>query len=282
MAHSDRFLLAGVMGYPVLHSRSPLLHNRWFEERGLAGRYLPLEIPPERLRSALRALPTLGFSGCNLTIPHKERALDFVDDIELTARRIGAISCVTVRADGSLHGGNNDAYGFIESIIEAQPSWRADIGPIAVVGAGGGARAVVWSLAERGAREIRLVNRSFDRAAALASEFGAPVAAIRWTERAAALEGVAMLVNATSLGMVGQPALDIDLDALPRQALVADIVYTPLETPLLAAARKRGNATLNGLGMLLNQARPAWRAWFDIDPQITPEIRALVEATIPI
>jgi shikimate dehydrogenase len=282
MNDPDRFLIAGVMGWPVLHSRSPLIHNYWFEEHGLVGQYLPLEIPPDRLAAALRALPALGFSGCNLTIPHKERALEIVDDVDETARCIGAISCVVARSDGTLLGSNNDAFGFIESVNETQPGWRADRGPIAVVGAGGGARAVVWSLADRGAREIRLINRSQDRAGALAAEFGPPVQVLSWSERADALADVAMLVNTTSLGMVGQPGLDLDLAALPRRALVVDIVYTPLETPLLAAARRRGNATLNGLGMLLHQARPAWRAWFGVDPAVTPELRALVERTIPV
>jgi shikimate dehydrogenase len=282
MTHPDRFLLAGVMGWPVLHSRSPMIHNYWLDEHGLAGSYVPLEIHPERLGEALRALAPLGFAGCNLTIPHKERALSIVDDVDETARRIGAISCVTVRRDGSLHGCNNDAFGFIESILEAHPDWRADRGPICVVGAGGGSRAVVWSLAQRGAREIRLINRSFARAETLAREFGAVVAPVLWEDRAAALDGVALLVNATSSGMVGQPPLDLDLSRLPVSALVVDIVYTPLETPLLAAAGRRGCPTLNGLGMLLHQARPAWRAWFGVDPRVTRDLRTLVERTIPV
>ena len=281
MAHPDRFLLAGVMGWPVMHSRSPLLHNYWFDQQGLAGRYLPLAIEPDRLESALRALPALGFAGCNLTIPHKERALAMVDDVDATARRIGAISCVTVRPDGALVGSNNDAYGFIESLLAAHPEWRADRGPAVVIGAGGGSRAVVWSLAERGAREIRVINRSPQRALALAREFGAPLVAVPWEQRHAALEGAALLVNTTSQGMLGQPALDLGLGALPSAALVADIVYTPLETPLLVAARQHGVATLDGLGMLLHQARPAWRAWFGLDPKVTPDLRALIAATIP-
>lgn len=281
MSHPDRFLLAGVMGWPVLHSRSPMIHNRWFETHGLAGVYVPLEIPPERLEAALRALPALGFSGCNLTIPHKETAMSIVDDVDETARFIGAISCVAVRPDGSLRGTNNDAYGFIESIREAHPDWRADRGPICVIGAGGGARAVVWSLVASGAKEVRLVNRSLERAETLALAFGEKVRPIAWEKRREALEGVALLVNATSSGMIGQPALDLDLAALPTSALVVDIVYTPLETPLLAAARRRGAATLNGLGMLLHQARPAWRSWFGVDPEVTADLRRMVERTIP-
>ena len=281
MPSPDRFLLAGVMGWPVMHSRSPALHNYWFARYGLAGAYVPLAIEPENLAAALRALAPLGFSGCNLTIPHKERALDTVDEVDPVARRIGAISCVVVRPDGSLAGTNNDSYGFLHNILQQQPEWRADAGPVAVIGAGGGARAVLYSLAERGAKEIRVTNRTPARAQALASEFGPPVTAVPWGERHRALEGVAMLVNTTSQGMTGQPPLDLTLDALPITALVCDIVYIPLETPLLAAARARGNRTVDGLGMLLHQGRPAWRAWFGVDPEVTPELRALIEATIP-
>jgi shikimate dehydrogenase len=280
MAHPDRFLLAGLMGWPVMHSRSPKLHNHWFAQHGLAGTYVPLAIRPEGLGAALRALAPLGFSGCNLTIPHKETALAFVDEVDDAARRIGASSCVVVRPDGSLLATNNDGYGFIEGILEADPAWRADAGPIVVIGAGGGSRAVVYSLVERGAREIRLVNRNGERARGLAQEFGGPIKALPWDERYAALDGAAMVVNTTSQGMVGEPPLDLDLELLPRGALVSDIVYIPRETPLLAAARARGNRTVNGLGMLLHQARPAWRAWFGIEPKVTPELRALIEATL--
>jgi shikimate dehydrogenase len=281
MSSPDRFRLAGVMGWPVMHSRSPALHNYWFARYGLAGTYVPLAIEPDGLQAALRALAPLGFAGCNLTIPHKERALAIVDAVDPVARRIGAISCVVVRPDGSLAGTNNDAYGFVHNILQQQRDWRGHAGPIAVIGAGGGARAVVYSLAEQGASEIRVINRTFARAEALALEFGPPVAAIPWAERHRALAGASMLVNTTSQGMAGQGPLDLALDALPIEALVCDIVYIPLETPLLAAARRRGNRTVDGLGMLLHQARPAWQAWFGLEPEVTPELRALIEATIP-
>jgi shikimate dehydrogenase len=279
MTHPDRFLLAGVMGYPVMHSRSPKLHNYWLAKYGLTGTYVPLAIKAEHLRAALRALPALGFSGCNLTIPHKEAALEIVDRIDPPARRIGAVNCVVVAADGSLMGQNHDAFGYIESVREAQPAWRADAGPIVVIGAGGGARAVLVSLIDQGAREIRLVNRTPARAKALAGELGGPITALGWEQREVALKGAAMLVNATNQGMVGEPPLDLALDALPVSALVSDIIYIPRETALLAAARKRGNATVNGLGMLLHQARPAFQAWFGIMPEVTPELRAMIEAT---
>jgi shikimate dehydrogenase len=279
MTHPDRFLLAGLMGFPVMHSRSPKLHNYWLAQHGLTGAYLPLAIRTEGLRAALRALPALGFSGCNLTIPHKEAALAIVDRVDPVARRIGAMNCVVVAPDGSLEGQNHDAFGFVESIREAQPDWRADAGPIVVIGAGGGARAVLVSLIDQGAREIRLVNRTPARAAALQRDLGGPITALAWEKREDALAGAAMLVNTTNQGMVGTPPLELALDALPPTALVSDIVYIPRETALLAAARKRGNPTVNGLGMLLHQARPAFRAWFGIMPDVTPELRAMIEAT---
>ena len=278
MAHPDRFLLAGLMGWPVMHSLSPKLHNYWLAQHGLAGTYVPLAIRAENLRAALRALPVLGFSGCNLTIPHKEAALDIVDHVDPLARRIGAMNCVVVGPDGSLAGYNYDAFGFIESIREAQPAWRADAGPIVVIGAGGSARAVLVSLIDEGAREIRLINRTPERAQALAQELGGPVKAVAWSDRQLALDGAAMLTHTTSQGMVGEPPLELALDKLPTSALVCDIVYIPRETPLLAAARRRGNPTVDGLGMLLHQARPAFRAWTGIMPDVTPELRALVEA----
>jgi shikimate dehydrogenase len=281
MAHADRFLLAGVMGWPVMHSRSPMLHNYWFRKHELAGTYVPLAIRPEGLPAALRALHPLGFAGCNLTIPHKQQAMQIVDEVDDVARAIGAISCVVVRPDGSLSGTNNDCYGFIASLRQQHAAWRADAGPAVVIGAGGGSRAVCYSLAQAGAREIRLVNRSPGRAQALARELGAPLKALAWEERHHALEGAAMVVNATSCGMVGQPPLDLKLDRLPRGALAADIIYIPLETPFLAAARARGHPTLNGLGMLLHQARPAWKAWFGIEPEVTAELRQMIEKTIP-
>ena len=279
MTRPDRFLLAGVMGDPVMHSRSPKLHNYWLAKYGLSGVYVPLAITAGQLRAALRALPALGFSGCNLTIPHKEAALEIVDQIDPLARRIGAVNCVVVAADGSLEGQNHDAFGYIESVREAQPSWRANRGPIIVIGAGGGARAVLVSLIDAGASEIRLVNRTLARAKSLARELGGSIMALNWQEREVALEDAAMLINATSQGMVGEPPLDLALDSLPVSALVSDVIYIPRETALLAAARKRGNQTVNGLGMLLHQARPAFHAWFGIMPEVTAELRAMIEAT---
>lgn len=279
-ATPPRFVLAGVMGWPIAHSRSPMLHNYWMREHALKGVYVPLAIQPDGLAAALRALHPLGFSGCNLTLPHKQKAMSIVDAVDDVAKRIGAISCVTVRADGSLAGTNNDCFGFIHNLKQEHPDWRADAGPAVVLGAGGGARAVCYALMQEGAPEIRVVNRSFERAQQLADEFGGSLRAERWERRHDALAGAAIAVNTTSQGMAGQPALDVRLDALPKNALVADIIYTPLETPFLAAARLRGNATSNGLGMLLHQGRPAWKLWFGIEPAVTPQLRAEIERSL--
>ena len=268
------------MGWPIAHSRSPLIHNYWLQKYGLTGSYVPLAVAPGALGTAIYGLKALGFKGCNITIPHKVDAMAFMDDVDTGARRIGAINTVVVQADGSLKGFNTDGYGYIQSLLDAQPDWRADTGPITVLGAGGAARAVVLSLADRGAKEIRLLNRTPEAAQLLAEEFGAPVKAMPWTDRHAALEGVALLVNTTSQGMQGNSALELDLSALPVTALVSDLVYVPLETPLLLAARTRGNLCVGGLGMLLNQARPAFGAWFGVLPDITPELRRLVETTL--
>jgi shikimate dehydrogenase len=274
------FGLAGVMGWPVAHSRSPKIHNYWLQKHGLNGSYVLLPVAPGNLNVALPGLAALGFRGCNVTIPHKVDALSLVHELDPVARRMGALNTIVVQPDGSLKGFNNDGFGYIQSLLDAKPDWRADAGPITVLGAGGAARAVVLSLAERGAKEIRVINRSFDKAQALANEFGGPIKALPWSERHAALADLALLVNTTNQGMHGNPDLDLQLDALPVSALVSDVIYVPLETPLLAAARKRGNATVNGLGMLLNQARPAFHAWFGVMPEVTPELRQMVEATL--
>ena len=270
------FALAGVIGWPISHSRSPRIHNHWLKLYGIAGTYLPLAVAPGHLQAALAGLPALGFKGCNVTLPHKVDALKWVDEVDANARRMGAINTVVVQADGSLKGFNNDGFGFIQSLLDGKPDWRADAGPITVLGAGGAARAVVLSLAERGAREIRLINRTLDTSQALAQEFGAPVIALPWSERHSALADISLLVNTTSLGMQGKEPLDLDLTALPARAYVCDVFYAPLETPLLAAARARGNTTVNGLGMLLHQARPAFAAWFGVMPEVTDELRRAV------
>jgi shikimate dehydrogenase len=275
----DSFTLAGVMGWPISHSRSPHIHSHWLAQYGLRGAYVPLAVNPVNLQEALVGLKALGFAGCNLTLPHKIEALPWLDEVDAVAQRIGAVNTLTVRADGSLHGTNTDAFGFIQSLCEAHSSWQASAGPAVVLGAGGAARAVVWALADAGATDIRLFNRSHDKAVSMAQEFGLPVKAFAWSERHAALEGAALLVNTTTQGMQGQPVLDLQLDALPVQALVSDIVYTPLQTDLLLRAASRGNPTVNGLGMLLHQARPAFASWFGVMPEVTPALWTKVLAT---
>ena len=279
MAEASKFALAGVMGWPVSHSRSPVIHNHWLRQYRLPGAYVLLPVDPAKLAVAIPGLAALGFAGCNVTVPHKVAVMPLVQRVDPVATRIGAVNTIVVEPDGSLSGLNTDGFGYIQSLLDAQPGWRADAGPVTVLGAGGAARAVIVSLAERGAREIRLANRTLQRAQDLAREFGSPVTAIPWEQRHDALADAAMLVNTTTQGMSGQPALDLSLDKLPARALVSDIVYVPLETPLLAAARRRGNPTVNGLDMLLNQARPAFKAWFGVMPDITPELRRAVAAT---
>jgi shikimate dehydrogenase len=267
---------AGVMGWPVAHSRSPLLHGFWLRQYGIAGDYVLMPVRPQDLAAALRSLSARGFAGCNLTIPHKIAAVALVDRVEEKARRIGAINTVILARDGSLEGRNTDAFGFHAHLVASAPHWRAGTGPAVVLGAGGAARAVVAALLDAGVPEIRLVNRHRARAEAVAGDFGGPIGVADWAERGAALKGAALLVNATSLGQSGCPPLDLALDALPRDAIVYDIVYVPLETPLIAAARARGNPVVDGLGMLLHQARPCFEAWFGVAPEVTPALRQAV------
>jgi shikimate dehydrogenase len=239
---ANKFVMAGVLGWPVAHS--------------------------------------LGLAGCNVTIPHKVDAMKLMDVVDPLARRMGAINTIVVTPEGALHGFNNDGFGYIQSLRDAKPDWQANAGAATVLGAGGAARAVVLSLLDQGATEIRLVNRTAARAQELADEFGAGVKVYDWSERSEALSDIALLVNTTNQGMHGQPDLDIALDRLPLTALVSDAIYIPLETPLLQAARLRGNQTVNGLGMLLNQARPAFQAWFGVLPEITPALHQAVLQTL--
>lgn len=276
----EKFHLAAVMGWPVMHSLSPLMHNTWMEQEGLKGTYVPLAIEPGTLEPALRALHPLGFAGCNLTIPHKLDAMDIIDEVDDVARKIGAMSCVVVREDGTLFGTNNDWLGFVGNLKQFFPDFRADTGPVTVIGAGGGGRAVCYAMLDQGAPEIRLVNRTPEEPARIAAEFGGPITPVAWADRHDALEGAVMVVNATSQGMKGEPALEIGLDNLPVSALAVDIIYTPLETPFLAAARMRGNPTLNGLGMLLHQGPAAWKRWFGIEPAITDALRKRMEQAL--
>lgn len=268
--------LAGVIGWPVTHSLSPRLHGYWLEQYGVDGAYVPLGVSPEHLERALAGLSALGFAGANITVPHKQSALTAIDEVTPVARRIGAVNTLVVQPDGRLQGTNTDAFGFLENLRERVPGWRAAAGPVLVLGAGGAARAVVAALIDAGVPKLIIANRHVGRAEALAADIGGPITVVPWQQRAAALSGIALLVNTTSLGMAGKPALDLDLARLPREAIVADIVYTPLMTPLLAGAAARGNTIVDGLGMLLHQARPAFAAWFGADPEVTEEVRGFM------
>jgi shikimate dehydrogenase len=276
----QRPLLAGVMGWPVAHSKSPLIFAHWFAETGIAGAYTRFAVPPEDFEKTCRALPKAGLRGVNVTLPHKLAALDLADEASLAARTIGAANTISFDADGRIFADNSDGYGFIENLREGAPAWNANAGPALVLGAGGAARAVIHALLEAGVPAIRLANRTRARAEALAAHFGprfgSRVEPIDWTARHRATGGAAAIVNTTSLGMTGNPPLELALDGAPAGALVTDIVYAPLETPLLAAARARGLTTVDGLGMLLHQARPGFRAWFGVDPAVTRALRCAV------
>lgn len=272
--------MAGVIGWPVAHSRSPALHGHWLSQYGIKGAYLPLPVQPERLADAIKGLRALGFSGCNVTIPHKPAVLRLVDRVDPVASRIGAVNTVVVQDDGTLSGFNTDAYGFLASLRDVRGDFKASSAPIVMLGAGGAARAIAVALLDDGATQIRLANRTLERAQELACIDRSRIAVVPWEQRNAALDGAALLVNTTSQGMVGYPPLDIVLDALPKTAMVSDIVYNPLETPLLAAARKRGNTAVDGLGMLLHQAVPAFEAFYGVRPHVSNELRRAVEATL--
>lgn len=280
MICSGNIIKAGVMGWPIDHSRSPLMHNYWLKQYGIDGEYLPLPVPPGEFAEALRNLPTQGFAGVNVTIPHKEVALALVDVADETASRIGAVNTIIVHHDQRLEGRNTDGFGFIENLNEAAPTWRDNPGPIAILGAGGAVRAICRALKEVRVAQIRLINRStskaYELAAELADDFPAGVQVIPWSDRVEALAGASLLVNGTSLGMAGCAGLDLSLDLLPLTSVVCDIVYVPLETPLLRAAALRGNRVVDGLGMLMHQGRPGFEAWFGVRPKVTPELRRLL------
>lgn len=280
MAAPQPFKMAGVIGWPVAQSRSPVLHGHWLKQYDVAGTYLPLPVQPERLPDAIRGLRALGFSGCNVTIPHKLGVLKLVDQVDPVAARIGAVNTVVVQDDGTLSGFNTDAYGFLASLRDIRPDFKASAGPTVILGAGGAARAVAVALLDDGASEIRLANRTMERAQELSRIDASRIHVVAWDRRHDALDGAALVVNTTSQGMVGYTPLDLPLDALPTTAMVSDIVYNPLETQLLAAARKRGNIAVDGLGMLLHQAVPAFEAFYGVRPHVSNELRRAVEATL--
>lgn len=268
------------MGWPVAHSRSPAIHNFWIKQLKLQGAYGLFAVEPQNLQAAMRGLAALGLAGCNITIPHKVEAMKYVDWVDPLAQRIGAINTIVVQPNGELHGFNHDGFGYLQSLYEAQPDWQPNKGPVVLIGAGGAARAILVSLLDAGATEIRILNRTKSKADALAQEFGSAVKAMDWNERNDALTDAALLINTTNQGMHGQPALEIALEQLPSSALVSDIIYVPLETPLLKDARLRGHTTVNGLGMLLHQAQPAFKAWFGSTPEVNTALYEAIVATL--
>ena len=278
MSITGRARLAGVFGWPIAHSRSPLLHNYWLAEHAIDGAYIPLAVDPKHFEAAFRCLPKLGFVGANVTVPHKESALACVDKPDELAQRIGAVNTVTVGPEGELLGTNTDGYGFMTNLSDGASGWRAQQGPAVVVGAGGAARAVVIALLDAGVPELRIVNRSSERVGALTSDIvDHRLSAVAWPERDRALADASLLVNTTAAGLDGSAPLDLDLDRLPRDAVVTDLVYDPLMTPLLQNARERGHSVVDGLGMLIHQARPGFAAWFGVEPTPTQALRELLE-----
>lgn len=277
---SGKSRLAGVFGWPVSHSLSPRLHGFWLQQHGIDGAYVPLAVAPENFETAVRALPKLGFQGANVTVPHKEVALKLADEVDPAAQRIGAVNTFVVRDDGSILGRNTDGFGFMANLTETAPAWLPSRGPAVVLGAGGAARAVLVSLLDAGVPEIRLTNRTKSRAEDLAAEIDptGTISVVAWEDRGEALKNVNLLVNTTALGMAHTAPLELDLKALPKEALVTDIVYVPLETDLLRAAAEHGNQTVDGLGMLLHQGRPGFEAWFGQDPEVTSALRDFVLA----
>lgn len=269
--------LAGVMGWPVSHSKSPRLQGYWLANYGIDGSYMPLPVKPENFETALKSLRDLGFGGVNVTIPHKEAAMVACDQLSDRAKRVGAVNTITFTENGEVLGDNTDGFGFIENLRQVAPNNAFASGPAVVLGAGGACRAVLIALLDEGSPEIRLANRTRKRAEDLVTEINDPrIKVVDWPLAPGALEGTSLIVNTTSLGMVGQPRLEIDLAGLPQTALVTDIVYAPLMTDLLVQAKDRGNPIVDGLGMLLHQARPGFHRWFGIDPEITQDLRDFV------
>ena len=266
--------LAGVIGWPVKHSRSPALHGHWLAQYNIDGSYIPMEVSPADLAAVLRSLPQMGFAGVNLTLPHKEAALSLVDEVSATAKAIGAVNTIYIRKNGTLRGDNTDAYGFIENLKQSRVSLKGR--RCLLLGAGGAAKAVAHGLKQEKVAGIKIVNRNRARADRLAHSLGSFGEAHEWDDREALLKECDLLVNATSLGMRGEPPLELSLRNLPMEAAVTDIVYTPLNTPLLTAAKRRGNIAVDGLGMLLHQAAPGFKAWFGVEPKVTTALREAV------
>ena len=274
----NRIPLAGVIGHPIAHSKSPTLHGHWLKSYGLAGHYIPMDVTPADLEAVLRTLPKAGFVGANVTVPHKEAALRLADHVSDRASVIGAANTLVFRDDGSIHADNTDGYGFMQNLRSGAPDWNPADGPAVVFGAGGAARAVLQALAEAGVPEILLTNRTRTRADHLKEEFGQRITVVDWVQAGNVIENAELVVNTTSLGMQGQPDLRVPLDGLQPGAVVTDLVYAPLKTHLLQTADEAGCTTVDGLGMLLHQAVPGFERWFGIRPEVNEDLRAAVLA----
>lgn len=276
MTDLPRIPLAGVIGHPIAHSRSPTLHGHWLKRYGIKGHYIPMDVAPADLADALKMLPKLGFVGVNVTIPHKEAILKLADVVTDRAALIGAANTLIFRKDGKVHADNTDGAGFMANLRQLAPHWQPGDGPAALFGAGGAARAVIAALIEVGVPEIRIANRTRLRAEILRSDFGAKLVIHDWVHAGAMLRGAVLVINATSLGMAGKPDLRLPLDALEKGAVATDLVYTPLMTQFLIEAQERGAHVVDGLGMLLHQAAPGFERWFNQRPQVDDDTRAAV------
>ncbi len=266
--------LAGVIGSPIAHSRSPRLHRHWLKTYGIEGYYIPMDVAANDLEQVLRTLPKAGFVGVNVTIPHKEAALLLADQVTDRATLIGAANTLIFRPDGRIIADNTDGYGFLENLRSGAPDWDPKSGPAVVFGAGGAARAVVAALVEAGVPEILVTNRTRARADRIREDFGKRVRVVDWVQAGNIVEEARLLVNTTSLGMIGKPQLRVPLDGLQRGTVVTDLVYTPLKTHLLQVAEEAGCITVDGLGMLLYQAVPGFERWFGTRPVVDNATRA--------
>lgn len=275
---SSTIPLAGVVGWPIAHSRSPALHGHWLKRHNIKGQYVALGVKAQNFETAIRSLPMLGFKGVNVTIPYKETVLSLATSVTDRASLIGAANTLIFRENGAIHADNTDGYGFIQNLRQNAPSWAPNSGPALVLGAGGGARAIVSALLAEGVPEVVITNRTRHRADILKDQFGAKVRVVDWVHRAKGAEGVTTLVNTTSLGMDGNPELTMRLDGCHPDAVVTDIVYSPLMTPLLQDAQARGLAIVDGLGMLLHQGVPGFEMWFEKRPEVDDDLRRAVLA----
>lgn len=272
----NKIPLAGVIGHPIAHSKSPALFSHWFKELGVRGHYIPMDVMDGDLEQVLRTLPKQGFVGCNITIPFKEHALSIADKVSDRATLIRAANTLSFSEDGSIYADNTDGHGFIQNLRQGAPDWQPTAGPAAVLGAGGASRAIINALLEEGVPEILLSNRTRIRAETMKSDFGAKITVVDWVKSGEMLTDAATVVNTTSLGMVGKAEFRVPLKELSPKAVVNDIVYTPLQTKLLEEAAEIGCRTVDGLGMLLHQAVPGFERWFGMRPEVTEKARAAI------